>query len=188
MKQRRKPITRAVIKKYFGKDARVIGFGGRYRVTTPSGGELLISQKKIKLIFGGDDIYRAMTLLEGECWGAVKAGHGSREFMLASIAHGEALGVDVQPDFEDKGATFGRWCSAVFVFIAGYAMILDKHAGRALAVIGALLAAALVFKLMKRDARRKEQRKLETSGFLFPRQTSGAEYASEEELRKAGLI
>jgi hypothetical protein len=184
---KRKPITRALIKKYFGKDARIVGFGGHYRVTTPNGGEVIISQKKIKLIFGGEDIYRAMILLEGECWGSVKAGHGSREFMLASIAHGEALGVDVQPDFEDKEATFSRWFGAVFVLVITFVMILP-HEGDALAAMGALLAAVLVFNLMKRDARRKEQRKLETSGFLFPRQTTGAEYATEEELRKGGLI
>lgn len=184
---KRKPITRALIKKYFGKDARIIGFDGCYRVTTRTGGEVLISQKKIKLIFGGEDIYRAMILLQGECWGSVKAGHGSREFMLACIAHGEALGVDVQPDFEDKGATFGRWCVAVFVLVITYVMT-QPGAGDALAAMGALLAAALAFNMMKRDARRKEQRKLETSGFVFPRQTNGAEYATEEELRKGGLL
>jgi hypothetical protein len=184
---KRKPITKALIKKYFGKDARVQGFSGHYRVTTPSGGEVLISQKYIKTIFGGEDIYRAVVLLAGECWGGMRAGQGSREFMLASIAHGEALGVDVRPDFEDRGATFSRWCGAVFVLAVSYAMILP-HEGRALAVMGALLAAVLVFNLMKRDARRKEQRKLETSGFLFPRQTTGAEYATEEQLRKGGLL
>jgi hypothetical protein len=36
MKRKEKPITRALIKKYFGKDAR--GFNGWYQITTPGGG------------------------------------------------------------------------------------------------------------------------------------------------------
>src|SRR6185437_5085475 len=112
MKRKHKPVTKALIRQFFGNDAKVHGFAGRYRVTTPTGGEVSITPGKMKLIYGGDDVYRAMTLLIGECWGHGKAS-GSREYLLASVAHGEAWGVNIQPNFRSKGATFARWFVAL---------------------------------------------------------------------------
>ena len=188
MKRRTKPITRVVIKKYFGKDAKVYGFGGHYRVVTASGGEVSINQKKINTIYGGEDVYRAVVLLAGECWGGLEVKGGSREFILASMAHGEALGVNVQPNFEERGETFSRWCAALLVLVVTYPMLLSHTCKPATAALGALLAAMATFVSMRRTAKRKAQRKLETSGFLYPRQTTGAGYADEEQLRKGGLI
>lgn len=185
MKRERKPVTKELIRKHFGKDAKVSSFGGRYRVKTSTGAEVVISAKKMKLIYGGDDAYRAMTLLMGECWGSGKV-HGSREFMLAAVAHGEAWGVNIQPNFRNRGATFVRWCAATFVFAIGCMLLPDR--GEYLDVLGVFLVCALVFRLMKCVARRDEQRKLETSGFIYPRQVHGAEYADDEQLREGGLI
>jgi hypothetical protein len=184
MKRKRKPITRALIQKYFGKDAKVFGFAGHYRVTTPTGGEVTITSDKMKLVYGGDDVHRAMTLLIGECWGYGKAS-GSREYMLASVAHGEAWGVNIQPDFRNRGATFARWFMAVLVFCIAANLVPDESP---VSIAAVWLAAVGVFFLMKRKARREEQRKLETGGFTFPRQAHGAEYADDEHLHKGGLI
>jgi LPXTG-motif cell wall-anchored protein len=188
MKRRTKPITRVVIKKYFGKDAKVYGFGGHYRVVTPSGGEVSISQKKINTIYGGEDVYRAVVLLAGECWGGLELKGGSRESMLASMAHGEALGVNVQPNFEERREVVARWFSALLALIVSYVTLLPHTGDPATAALGAMLAAMAIFVSMRRKAKRKAQRKLETSGFLYPRQTTGAGYADEEQLRKGGLI
>jgi hypothetical protein len=192
MKHKNKPITKELIKKYFGKNAKVHGFAGHYRVTTPTGGKVTITQSEVKLIYGGDDVYRAMTLLMGECWGSGKV-RGSREFMLAFVAHGEASGVNIQPDFRDSGATFARWVVAMLLFVVGCmvadgmnAANNDTTAGGAILFV--LLGPFLVFSLMKRAARREEQRKLETGGFTYPRQAQGAEYANDDDLRKGGLI
>lgn len=185
MKRKSKPITKELIRKYFGKNAKVYGFGGRYRVTTPTGGVVTITQNEVKVLYGGDDVYRAQTLLIGECWGSGKV-HGSREYMLASIAHGEAEGVNIQPDFRDSGATVSRWFFALLVFVIG-CMIAPNNMSAAGAVL-VLLAPVVVFFLMKRVARREEQRKLETGGFTYPRQPHGAEYANDDDLRKGGLI
>jgi hypothetical protein len=185
MKRKHKPVTKELIRHYFGRDAKIHGFAGHYRVTTPMGGEVSISPDKIKLIYGGDDVYRAVVLLIGHCWGSAKAGQGSREFMLASIAHGEAWGVNIQPDFSDEGSGLARWCVAFLVYIIGCAM-LPKHSSDMGPFMVLLLAVAVFF--VMGGSRKKEQRKLETSGFIYPRQAHGAEYADDEQLRKGGLI
>jgi hypothetical protein len=185
MKRKNKPVTKNMLRKYFGKDATIRGFWGDYRVTTPMGGKVVITPDKIKLVYGGDDVYRAVLLLIGECWGSAKAGPGSREFMLASVAHGEAWGVNIQPNFRDRWATFARWCAAIVVFWIGCMMGADDSAAGAWL---ALAAAVAVFWLMKLKARAEEQRKLETGGFHFPRQHGGADYADDDECRKGGLM
>lgn len=196
MRRKEKPVTRALIRKYFGKEARIWDFGAWYRVTTPGGGLVTIGPgERARLVYGGDEVYRALIGLLGECWGVVKAGgNGSREFLLGAIAHGEALGVNVQPDFRDWKATLARWVVAVLVYFIVFAMLVpdgpvSDRRGNMPAMIG-LVSAAVVFFLMKRQARRREQHKLVTGGFHYPRgaNASPAEYANEEELRKAGLI
>jgi hypothetical protein len=188
MKRKRKPITRAVIKRHFGQDAKVYGFAGHYRVVTTSGGEVSFSQRKVKTIYGGEDVYRAVVLLAGECWGGLKVSGENREFILASMAHGEALGVPVRPNFEERGEVVGRWFGALLALIVAYGTLLSHTGDPLIAVLGAGLAAMAVFMSMRRNSKRKAQRKLETSGFLYPRQTTGAGYADEEQLRKGGLI
>jgi hypothetical protein len=189
MRRKEKPITRALIRKYFGKNASIWDFGGWYRVTTPGGGLVRIGPgERARLVYGGDEVYRALMGLLGECWGVVKAGGlGSREVLLGAIAHGEALGVNVQPDFRDRWATFARWCVALGIIVASIAMKLDTTDTGAFLT---LLVAVAVFFLMKRKARREEQYKLETGGFHYPRGTTGASFADEDEdeLRKGGLI
>lgn len=190
MKQKQKPVTKRLIKKYFGKNSKVYGLAGHYRVTTPMGGEVSITPDKMKLVYGGDDVHRAMTLLIGECWGHAKVS-GSREYVLASVAHGEAWGVNIQPDFRSKGATFARWFMAVVVFVIGSLFVPDQPGSDTSGTIDAFIVlslSVLVFFLMKRKARQEEQRKLETGGFTYPRQAHGAEYADDDELRKGGLI
>ena len=64
-----KRIAKDLIRAYFGKGAKIGGFGGHYRITTPTGAEVLIKSNKIDLVVGGDDVYRACTLLSRELWG-----------------------------------------------------------------------------------------------------------------------
>jgi hypothetical protein len=191
MRRKEKPITRALIRKHFGKEARIWDFGVWYRVTTPGGGLVRIGPgERARLVYGGDEVYRALLGLAGECWGVVKAGgNGSREFLLGAIAHGEALGVNVQPDFRDWRATLARWVVAALAFLFICAILGPDQPGNRHGVL-ALLLAAVVFFLMKRKARQEEQHKLETGGFHYPRSANGgvADYADEDDLRKGGLI
>jgi hypothetical protein len=183
------PITEQLIRKYFGKHANVNGCAGCYRVTTPMGGKVVITPNKMRLSYGGDATYSAMTQLAGEVHNNWKA-RGSREFMLAAIAHGEAWGVNIQPDFSDRWATFKRWCVAIALFWVGCIMLPDRsgHGGDVRIFAVFLLAVACLFWWMKRKARREEQRKIEAGGFHYPRQATGATFADEDELRKGGLI
>jgi len=189
MTRKRKPFTRALVKKHFGKHAKVHGFAGRYRITTDTGGEVVITPDKLRVIFGGEDVYRASVMLVGECWGTAKAA-GTREFMLASVAHGEAWGVNVRPDFRDWKATLARWCLSILVFFVGCSMLPgDARQGPDdWAMFLVLILSVLVFFLMKRKARHEEQRKLELGGFIYPRQAQGADFANDDDLKQGGLF
>src|SRR5271165_6878580 len=92
-----------LIKRHFGSDAKVRGWGGNYRVKTPRGGEVRITPNGIEVIVGGHDIYRACTLLVRDKWGSATI-RGSREAMLGAVAHGEVLGVDIRADHRNPRA------------------------------------------------------------------------------------
>jgi hypothetical protein len=160
-----KPVTRALLKKCFGKDARIFGWGC-YRVTTPNGGLVWIGPVRWKLVKGGEDVYQALVLLGAECWGSMKV-KGSREHVLGLIGHGEACGINVQPDLSDRRATFARWCVALLVFCISATLVPDSGGsgtgvGRVNWALWIPFALPLVvFGVMKRRARREEQRKLE---------------------------
>jgi hypothetical protein len=183
---KRKRINRASIRTYFGKSAKVTGFGGHYRVTTPTGGEVLISPKGMKLIFGGDDVYRACTLLAGDRWGTAKVRGGSREFILGMMAHGEASGVAVRVDHSNRFATFMRRMVFLVLIVAALAMGLSRDGGSACAVT--LGVALLLWWLMKRSAKRKEQHKAEQLGFHYPRVHGTAGAASHDDLERKGWV
>lgn len=180
-----KPVTRDLIRKHFGKSARISGFCGHYRVKTRTGGEVEISSRKMKIIFGGDDTYKAVTLLGGEMWGSIEVTGGSREFTLASLAHGEAWGVPVHADYSDKGAAFFR--VVVFLLILGFGLHMgaDKDTTTLLVTVG---GAVVMFAALKRSARQKEQAKAEAMGFNYPRVQGNARFSDDEDLEKGGLI
>jgi len=196
MKQQQKPVTRAVLRKYFGEDASITGFGGDYRVTTPTGGLVRFWGDKGKVVYGGDDVYRAFVQVGGECWGALTAnGLRDRDMLIGLMAHGEALNIRVQPSFRDRKATIKRWVLSGLVYFLA-CMILGPDDANAAAAsggntyVGVSLACAVVcFFLMKRQARKKEQRHMEEGGFHLPRGgAGGAGYADDDDLKKGGLM
>jgi hypothetical protein len=187
MSQTRTPLTKDLIRKHFGRDAKVYGSGDRYRVMTRMGGEAVITSRRITPIYGGDEIYRATASLANDLWGGmIVNGNGvARESVLAFVAHCEVLGVNVQPSYRNPWDTFARWFVAIAILCAsGYAGLFEDWRG----AVGVPLLTLAIFRGMKKKARRMEQRKLEASGFHFPRTTEGAAYATDEQLRKGGLI
>ena len=169
---------------YFGKGAKITGFGGHYRVTTPTGGEVLIKPNEFKLIFGGDDVYRACTLLSQQMWGSATV-RGSREFMLGMMAHGEANNVNVRADHSNRLAPFWRAFVFMCVVIVGL-MLGGARDGSVL--LFTLLVAVAIWMAMKRSAKREEQRKAEQLGFHYPRVQGTAGAASDEELERKGWV
>jgi hypothetical protein len=108
--------------------------------------------------------------------------------MLAAIAHGEAWGVSIQPDFTDWRATFIRWCVAICLLLIGCLTLPDQRGGdlRVSAIFP--VATFVSFCWLKRKAQHEEQRKIEAGGFTYPRQTTGATYADDDECRKGGVL
>jgi len=97
VKPRLFPLTKDLLRKHFGKDARIRSrwFVSGYRVKTRGGGEILVSRRKFEIVSGGDEIYRACTLLSRDLWGSMTA-YGDHEQLMALTAHGEACDVDVR--------------------------------------------------------------------------------------------
>src|ERR1700722_15963535 len=95
MKRERKTITREMIQRYFGANARITSFLGRYTVRTARGGEVKISQSNINPICGGSDVYRAAVLLTDEAWGGGRV-NGPADFKMVALAHAEYEGVDMR--------------------------------------------------------------------------------------------
>ena len=183
--KRHRPVTKDLIRKYFGRSAKILGFYGHYRVKTDSGGEVVISPNHAKIIFGGDDTYKALTLLMGECWGGAKASGGSREFMLGAMAHGEAWGVNIRPDYRDKGAAFARAVVFLLIVLVGFGLGAGKDAFGLLVTV---FMAVVVVAAMARSAKRKEQAQAEAMGFHYPRVQGSARFSDDEDLEKGGLL
>ena len=182
-----KPITKDMVRKHFGGDAKVSGFLGCYTVKTPMS-KVEIDAESIKLVRGGSDVYQAVVTLVGEAWGGAKC-RGSREFVLACCAHGEAWQVNIQPDMRSPGAALLRWSVAVLIMLGGEKLWPAKtHGGDGSGLLIAL-GAMIAFFFLKWLGKKKEQRKLETGGYTYPQQThAGAAFADENALRMAGLI
>jgi hypothetical protein len=180
MKRQRKPITPEMIRKYFGQDARITSFMGRYRVRTADGGEVKISQSNINPLYGGSDVHRAVTLLGNEAWGGIRVNGGPAEFKLAMLAHGETEGVKTQ--IGPRGA-FGRGLVATLIVIIG-SNVMDASYGPVLSGVLALI----VWLLMRRGAKQQAQHEAEKLGFAFPRVGSTPRAASRDDAKREGWL
>lgn len=183
MKRKRKRITKELIRGYFGEDAQISWFSP-WRVKTLTGGEVVISQREIKVIFGTEDVYRAAMLLMGECWGT-GVSRGSNEFMLAAAMHGEAAGVPIRPDYGNRNA--GLMQAVVFGLILFFGCIMGA-AHNSSALLLTLLVAVGVVAAMAQSAKREKQKKHEQMGFPYPRVYGSAGAARHEDAKKRGWL
>jgi hypothetical protein len=179
MKRERKTITPDMVRKYFGRSAKISSFAGRYTVKTPNGGKVKISQSKITTVYGGSDVYRAVVLLEGEAWGGCKV-NGPPEFKLAMIAHGEAEGVNVQVGER------GRWARMIVSVLVAWVGITLSDPGVWTFVW--LLVSGGVWRLMKCIAKRQAQEEADQLGFAFPRVGGDPRDALREDAEREGWL
>lgn len=181
MKRQRKKITPEMIRKYFGQDARITQslFGG-FRVRTPRGGDIKISQSNINPVYGGSDVYRAAVLLSQEAWGGGRV-KGPAEFKLAVLSHGEAEGVNMR--VKERGF-LARLVIAWLIVVVG-CNVLDKSYHGPLISGGLALA---VWLLMKWAAKRRAEHETDQMGFPFPRTAGGAKETPDEDLRTGGWL
>jgi hypothetical protein len=183
--KRYKRITKEMIRRYFGSGAKIRGGFGSWRVTTATGGEAVITQTKITLITGSDDVYRACVLLSGEAWGGGTARPGSREFMLGMMAHGEAWNVPIRPDHTKRGAGAKRFLVAFMIVIAALKIgIAQTDEGMFLT----LIFAGLVYLAMRQSAKRKARKEAEQMGYHYPRVQGTAGAASRDDLERKGWL
>lgn len=182
MGRRRKPVTKDLIRKYFGRGVRVRTrwFADGYKVLTETGGEVLISDDEMTIRSGGEDVYHALTLLGDELWGKITA-YGPRESVMAWVAHGEALGVNVRPGI--KRGWFWRFIMTTLSLTSAANMVFGD--GRGLSV---LLFSLLILWLMRRSAKRREREFAEEIGYHFPRVHGRAGAAANEDLEREGWL
>lgn len=175
-----------MVRQCFGGGARIRGAGlGAWRVTTATGGEVVITQNKIRLITGTDDVYRACVLLTGTAWGGATAEHGSREFMLGAVAHGEAWGVPIRPDYTKRGAGAKRFLVSFFIVIGALKIgIAQTDEGMLLT----LAFAFIVYFAMRHGAKQKAQKEAEQMGYHYPRVQGTAGAASRDDLQRKGWL
>jgi hypothetical protein len=191
-KRTRKRITPEMIKKHFGADVGIERrLSGIFLVRT-STGELEIKQDGFRIHTGGEDVYRSITLLAGEAWGGLKA-NGPREHILACMAHGEVLGVDVTPDVKQKGGCCARICVTFLVAMIGWpaswiaSLFWDetgKYAG--LGITG--LAIVVLWQLMARDQKEQERRQAQEMRFIYPVHHGTPRDASTDDLEEGGWL
>jgi hypothetical protein len=114
-----RPFTSQQLAKYFGTEAtakREWTYGG-WRITLANGSGAIIGGDKVYEVWGGGKCYEDALLLLNELHGYAVAA-GSKENVLAGIAHGNALdGVAVIPELYTSKKVYQRVgvvCGAIF--------------------------------------------------------------------------
>lgn len=183
---RYKRITKEMVRQYFGSGAKIRTIGlGAWRVTTPTGGEAVITQTRIRVICNTEDVSRAFVLLCGEAWGGATVSDGSREFMLGAAAHGEASGVPIRTDFRKRGDGEIRFFVALFIFVAAVKLgFAETDEG----VILTLAVAFLVYFAMRQSALQSARKEKEAMGFHYPRIHGEDRGASREDAARKGWL
>ncbi len=180
MKPKTIPITREMIERYFGANARITSFLGRYTVRTARGGEVKITDRNINPICGGADVYRAAVLLADEAWGGGQV-KGPADFKMAALAHAEYEGVDMR--VRERGG-FARGLVATLIVVIGCNVLDASYYGPVISGVIALL----VWLLMRRAARRRAQYETDQMSNRYPRTGGDAHEASDEDLKKGGWL
>ena len=183
--KRHKRPNREVIRMLFGSDARIRGFGGSYRIKTDTGGEVIVRPRLIRLVTGGDDVFRASVLLAGHLWGGGVARRGSREFVLGAVAHGEAAGVKIRGDYTDPKAASRRMLVSVVIVLAAMWSGVTEQADGAL-ITGAVVLA--IYAGMARSAKLQAQREGEQLGYHYPRVSGAAGATRHDDAARRGWL
>lgn len=184
--RRSKRITKDMVRQYFGSGARIRSAGlGAWRVSTPMGGEAVITQTKIRVVCNTEDVGQAAVLLCGEAWGGATTKNGSREFMLGAAAHGEACGVPIRSDYTKRGDGAKRFFTAFFIVIAALKLgVAQTDEG----MILTLAFSFIVYFAMRHSARQAARRETEAMGFHYPRIHGAGRGASREEAARKGWL
>jgi hypothetical protein len=184
-------ITKTMIRKHFGEDCEVRRklFGG-FNVTTPTGGDVDIKGHKISVHSGGEDVYQAMVSLAAEAWGSVTA-FGPDDHVLATMAHGEALDVQVTPIVEDSGTGCLRFFLAILMLVIGFWIVTSVATTPNEQIVGGIIALLVTVKtdgFLKKAAKRAERRAGQKYRNLQPNIHGGRRDASRDDAKRKGWL
>jgi hypothetical protein len=188
--------VKLLIERHFGPDARIERklFGG-YRIIAPFG-EVEIKDDGFENIVGDGDMYQATLLFARERWGIVRV-TGSAQHVMACMAHGKELGVDVVPLGDTGQEAFEvavpcalvGFCLGMFFGMFFGAFFDDVTAG---VLYGGFIGAYafgsfghfLIKKAEERDARQIGQQYRD----IFPETYGSERRANHEAARRKGLL
>jgi hypothetical protein len=183
----RKPITKKMICRRFGDDTKIqTKFFGGHNITTPTGGDVDIDDDGFRIHCGGEDVYRAIVLLGSDAWGHLTV-YGSNDHVMATMAHGEALGVKVTPIVKEGGAGCLRFFLATLVFFICLGMTA-RAGGSEGAFLLSLLVAWGVSRLLRKREERAERRRGQRYRYAYPRIHGENREASREDASREGWL
>lgn len=158
-------------------------------------GQADFKEERFESAIGGSDIYRAALLFSAERWGQVKV-TGTSVHILACMAHGKELGLNVIPEGNKEGSgclVLGfaavAFCTAV---LAGVILALfdilhglePLELGVGAAIAAGLIAYPLLKKLLASDAARAGQKYRD----IFPEVHGSERNAARDAARRKGLL
>jgi hypothetical protein len=184
-------ITKKLIRKHFGEDCRVRRkvLGG-FNVTTPTGGDVDIKSDKINLHCGGADVYQSMVSLAADAWGDLTA-FGPDDHVLATMAHGEALDVQVTPIVEDSGTGCLRFFVATLMLAVGCWIVTSFATTTNEEIVGATIVLLVTIKIdgfLKKATKRAERRAGQKYRNLHPNIHGGRRDASHDDAKHKGWL
>jgi hypothetical protein len=184
-----------LIKKHFGQDAEfhrdlfgVVHVSSRY-------GQVEFKKQQFENLIGGSDLYRAVLLFSAESWGSVRVS-GNSDHILACMAHGKQLGLNVIP----LGNAEGSGCLALGCAFVAFAAALLAGAilmlfqvlhgiepldlGAVAALVTGLITYPFIKKALAKDARKGGQRYRD----VFPEIHGSDRQARRDAARERGLM
>jgi len=192
-----RPFTSQQLAKYFGTEAtakREWSYGA-WRITLPNGSGAIVGGDKVYEVWGDGKCYEAALRLLNELHGYAVAA-GSKENVLAGIAHGNALdGVEVIPELYTSHKVYQRVgvvCGAIFglpglvIGITSNNMSYGILAGMG----GAYLASAGYALLFLRNSKAQARMRGQALKGAFPavHGASASRKASMDDARKQGML
>jgi hypothetical protein len=184
-------ITKKMIRKHFGEDCQVRRkFFGGFNVTTATGGDVEIKGDKINLHCGGADVYQAMVSLAADAWGGLTA-FGPDDHVLATMAHGEQLDVQVTPIVEDSGTGCLRFFVAIVMLAIGFWIVGSFATTTNEQIVGGIIAVIVTLKmdgLLKKAEKRAERRRGQKYRNLHPKVHGGRRDASRDDAQRKGWL
>lgn len=190
-------ITLELIAEHFGPEAAVERFSGGWRVTNVAG-QIEIRDDKMSNLIGGQEMFMRMVLFAQAAWGGLKVA-GPPEFIVACMAHAEALGVYIVPEvpdsFDELMTALGTAMGGVMGFFLGIGIValvlpepLSLWLGALVGLWTAWEGAKLFYTELAEEDERKARKRAQPYYNAFPLVHGGQRGAKREIAKREGLL